>query len=475
MTGRERVVFRHIHLFGTDGFSDDLGYLVVNEGKVESLGLEPGPRLADYQERDGQGNYLAPGFWDLQLNGFAGIDLFSATKESIGMVLRYCARFGVTTVFPTVTTGSKEKMMKAIKTISEVEDQKDQACIGGIHVEGPMISSGGGKGCHPKEHIRPLLFEEFQLWQEMAGGRIAIVTLAPEAEGALEMISQLTDNGVVVAIGHTDASREVILEAIKRGAKLSTHLWNACKKELLRDLEHIGAMLASDETFASFIADGHHIHPDVLAISLRAKPKDRAILVTDAMAGAAAVDGLYPLGDLKIKIIEGVARDPNDSRQLAGSTLTLDKAVEKAVSLGRISLSQAVNMVTKNPALLLCRSGEARLEIGAKADLVLLSFKDEALKIEEVMRAGKFLPSRLSTENCPFCGSCKVDRDPTSSWYVDDLGPLYAPKESEWLCMDCGAFFDKQTRKVRAFGFVRRLREELFCSDSIMREEGDPR
>ena len=193
----------------------------------------------------------------------------------------------------------------------------------------------------------------------------------------------------MLVFGHTDASKEIITEAIRQGAKLATHLWNACKKELERNLEHVGAMLMSDRLYASFIADGHHIHPDTLAISFRVKPLDKIILVTDAMAGAGAPDGQYRLGDLEVSVIDGVARDPNNLAQLAGSTLTLVQAIVRAIKFGQIPLDRAIRMVTNNPATLLGRAEEAQIKEGAPADLVLFSYQDEKLEIRKVMRNGQ--------------------------------------------------------------------------------------
>lgn len=446
--------FHNVHLFDGRGFSSRSHYLVVRDGRIARLGQELHGLIPEEEQLiDGKGCYLAPGFWDLQLNGMAGIDFLSASAEGIKIALRHCLKFGATTVFPTVITESPKRMLETIEAIAAVEDSNDQARIGGIHIEGPMISAGGGKGCHPGIYIRPLAWEEFQAWQEAAQGRVRIITLAPEVEGALELIPRLVGHGVMVAIGHTDASKEVILEAVKRGAKLATHLWNACKKELSRDLEHVGAMLAADELFASFIADGHHIHPDTLKVSFRAKGKEKSILVTDAMSGAGASDGRYFLGDLEIEVVNGVARDPNNLAQLAGSTLTINQAVERAVKFGQITLAEAIRMATVNPASLLSREFEVELKEGKVADLVLFSYQNGQLKIEKVMRLGKLI-SVDEKDNCPHCGSWKIEQDPRSIWYTDDLGPTVKPENGEWLCWDCGALFDFVSRRIRIFALA---------------------
>lgn len=389
MRTASEIVFSNVRPYLGGHFVSEPLFVAVKEGKIVEISREfPKLVLATAVVIESNGEYLTPGFWDIQLNGFGGRDLLSATYHDVEIILHHCLKFGVTTVFPTVITDSPERMARTIAAISSVCDKNDQAQIGGIHVEGPMISSGPGKGCHPTEHIRQLSWEEYCHWQEISGGKIAIVTLAPEVEGALDLIPRLVEDGVIVALGHTDASKEIIREAINRGARLATHLWNACKKELERNLEHVSAMLISDELYASFIVDGHHIHPDTLALSFRTKPLDKIILITDAMAGAGAPDGCYYLGDLMIEVVNGVARDPNNLSQLAGSTLTLDQAIIRAVKFGQISLDSAIGMVTNNPATLLGRAEEAQIKEGASANLVLFSYQEGELKIREVMRNG---------------------------------------------------------------------------------------
>ena len=388
-TGSE-IVFSNVRPYLVGHFATEPHFVAIKAGKIVEISREfPKMVSATAIVIEGNGQYLTPGFWDLQLNGLEGIDLLSATSHGVEVFLRHCLEYGITVVFPTVITDSPERMAATIEAISQARDGEYQARIGGIHIEGPMISSGHGKGCHPAAHIRQLSWEEYRHWQEISGGKIAIITLAPEAEGALDLIPRLVGDGIVVGIGHTDASKEIITEAIRQGAKLATHLWNACKKELERNLEHVGAMLMSDRLYASFIADGHHIHPDTLAISFRVKPLDKIILVTDAMAGAGAPDGQYRLGDLEVSVIDGVARDPNNLAQLAGSTLTLVQAIVRAIKFGQIPLDRAIRMVTNNPATLLGRAEEAQIKEGAPADLVLFSYQDEKLEIRKVMRNGQ--------------------------------------------------------------------------------------
>ena len=226
-----------------------------------------------------------PGFVDLQVNGFAGVD-FNFPGLLVDDIHRACAAIratGVTRFLPTLITAAVEPCSRLARLIADVDD----AAIAGIHLEGPYISPDDGpRGAHPRAHVIAASRDDFSRRQEAARGRIVLVTLAPEVRGALELIEHLAASGVRVAIGHSSGTPEQIRAAVDAGATLSTHLGNGCAAALPRHPNLIWEQLAADTLHASFIVDGHHLPPATVKAMVRAKTPRRAILVTDAMAAA---------------------------------------------------------------------------------------------------------------------------------------------------------------------------------------------
>ena len=263
---------------------------------------------------------------------------------------------GVTTCLPTLITASEEHLKSCF---SDLENSR-QSCplakmmIAGYHLEGPFISPNPGfSGCHPVEAIGDVNQDMFWRLQETAGGRICLVTLAPELNGAISFIEHLVSQGIIVAIGHTSAGLEKIREAVEAGAILSTHLGNGTRAELSKNNNPIIAQLSEDKLSASFIADGYHLSPDVLKVYLRAKESKRTILITDATAGAAAEPGIYQLGDLELFLeSEPVVYDKETSRP-TGSAVTMDQCVRNVMQWYKVPLDEAVTWAGYNPMQLL--------------------------------------------------------------------------------------------------------------------------
>lgn len=290
----------------------------------------------------------SPGFCDLQVNGFAGVD-FNRPGLSLEELERAAAallRSGVTRFLPTLITAPLESFASCARVLA---GWRSPAMLG-IHAEGPYLSPTDARGAHPPAHLRPATIDDFRRRQDAALGRIVLVTLAPEVPGALELTAHLVGSGVRVAIGHSDATPAQIRDAVRAGATLSTHLGNGCAGGLPRHPNLIWEQLAADELAACFIADGHHLPAATLKVMVRAKTPERAILVTDATAAAAAAPGRYTLGDLAIeRSAAGRVTLPGEGK-LAGSALTLDDAVGRAVREAGIPVEEALAMASTRPA-----------------------------------------------------------------------------------------------------------------------------
>lgn len=290
-----------------------------------------------------------PGFVDLQVNGFAGVD-YNAPTVSRPELLRSLDAMqatGVTRCLPTLITSSLERFEAGAKALLGCP----HPLIAGLHMEGPYISPiDGPRGAHPAAHVRGASIDDFRRRQDAAGGRIMLVTLAPEAPGAVPLIEHLVSENIRVAIGHTAATRGQIRDAIAAGASLSTHLGNGCAQTLHRHHNIIWEQLAADELHASFIADGHHLPDAMLASLVRAKSPGRSLLITDAMAAAAALPGRYRIGDLEVELRpDGRVGQPG-TQQLAGAALTMPMAVAHAARVCRLPIETALAMGTTQPA-----------------------------------------------------------------------------------------------------------------------------
>lgn len=348
----------------------------------------------------GKPRQLAPGFIDLQVNGFAGVDYNepSTPAEQIAQSLRTMFSTGVTRCFPTIITGSEERITGAARNLNAAREellrsgQAEGHAIAGLHIEGPHLSpEDGPRGAHPLEHIRPPDIEEFKRWQAAAGGLIKLVTISPEWEGTVDYIRHLVRSGVVASIGHTQADAAQIARSVDAGATMSTHLGNASHPVLHKTQNYIWSQLANDRLTASFIVDGIHLPGDFVHAGIRAKGVERSVLVTDAVMPAMCAPGEYRLGqvDTELKPDGRVVLRGGD--RLAGSALRMDQAIGNTVRLGHFSLREAVTMATVNAARVGRITGRQRgLTPGEKGDLVLFEWNDAAceLTVEETIVGG---------------------------------------------------------------------------------------
>lgn len=290
-----------------------------------------------------------PGLFDLQVNGFGGVD-FNAPDLTSDLVADALARMrstGVTRCLPTLITSSLDEFSASARVIARTSDP----AIAGIHMEGPYLSpEDGARGAHRRECIRGASRDDFRRRQDAAEGRIVLVTLAPEVEGALRLIEHLAADGVRVAIGHTAATPEQIQDAVSAGATLSTHLGNGCAAMLPRHPNVIWEQLAADPLVASIIVDGHHLPPATVKSIVRAKGANRTILVTDAIAAAACDPGTYTIGGVETHLGADGRVSLTGTPYLAGSSLTLDRAIANTARFTGLALEEIVPMASTIPA-----------------------------------------------------------------------------------------------------------------------------
>lgn len=343
--------------------------------------------------------WIAPGFVDLQVNGYAGFD-FNAADPSpaavVGVVHALWSR-GVTTLCPTICTESEERILRCLAAIADARDLDPLIAhaIPAVHMEGPHISrEEGPRGVHPLAHVRPPNVAEYRRWQQAARGLVGIVTVSPEWPEAMEYICTLTDGGVLVAIGHTAADGAQIRAAVEAGARLSTHLGNGAHATIPRHPNYIWDQLAEDRLTASVVLDGHHLPGAVVRTFLRAKGVDRAIAVSDVVKFAGMSPGEYDGFGTKLQLRDDGTLVVAGTPYLAGSTSPLDVAVGVAIREGGLSVAEAVCLVTENPSTLLAdRLGDGRgsIAVGAHADLVVfrLDPDDRQVTIERTVLAGQ--------------------------------------------------------------------------------------
>jgi N-acetylglucosamine-6-phosphate deacetylase len=325
-----------------------------------------------------EAQWVAPALFDLQINGCDGraFSSPSLTVDDVRHVVRVCHRHGIGGLCPTLITNSAAILLHGFTTLRRAcETDPDVArAVPALHLEGPYISPDDGpRGAHPKEHVRPPDWDEFRRFQDAAGGRIRLVTLAPEHDGALAFIERLTAGGVVVSLGHTNATGPRIRDAVAAGARLSTHLGNGAHAVLPRHPNYIWEQLAADELWASVICDGHHLPPAVIRCILRVKTPARAILTCDASSLAGLPPGRYTEWGQDLEILPGGRIVVAGTPYLAGSWAFTDLCVGHAIEHGGVSLADAIDMAGARPRELL-RLEPRTLDMGAPADLVLFDW-----------------------------------------------------------------------------------------------------
>ncbi|MET8284710.1 N-acetylglucosamine-6-phosphate deacetylase [Streptomyces sp. NPDC048448] len=358
---------------------------VVDGGRV----IVDGTRIAgstadDTPATDLSGHWLVPGFVDLHNHGGGGASFTSGTVEEVLRGVHTHRLHGTTTVVASTVTGDMDGLAQRAGLLSELAEQGD---IAGIHFEGPFISPCR-KGAHSEELLRDPDPAEVRKLIDAARGRARMVTLATELPGGLDSVRLLAEHGVIAAIGHTDATYEQTVEAIDAGATVATHLFNAMPPLGHRTPGPIAALLEDERITVELINDGTHLHPAALQLAFHHAGAGRVAFITDAMDAAGFGDGRYLLGPLEVEVSEGVARLV-EGGSIAGSTLTLDRAFQRAVTIDRLPVEDVVAALSANPAKLLgAYDRVGSLEPGKDADLVVL---DAEFALKGVMRKGEWV------------------------------------------------------------------------------------
>lgn len=347
--------------------------IVLADARVQEIGEVPTTDST---------TYVAPALIDIQVNGFAGFDLNVATvtSEDVCAMVRALWKVGTGFLCPTVVTGAFDRISNSLHAV--VEASKADALVAhamlGIHLEGPYISAEDGpRGAHPLEHVRDPDWDEFQRWQDIAEGKITLVTLAPEKKGAIPFIEKLVADGIVVALGHTNAATSDIQAAIDAGARLSTHLGNGAHALIRRHPNYIWEQLGADELWASLIVDGHHLPPSVTKSMMRAKTLDRCVLVSDAVALAGMKPGIYEFAEKSVELTADRCVRLVGTEYLAGSAIELARGIENSVRFAGISLEEAVSLATLQPMRLL----DAKAHVEATSNLILFEWDESQCEI----------------------------------------------------------------------------------------------
>jgi N-acetylglucosamine-6-phosphate deacetylase len=362
--------------------------ILIRDGVIEAVGPRSGISLpAGANEISATDRMAAPGFLDVHIHGAGGHDVMEGTEDALTAISKTVAARGTTSYVATTVTARPEDICRSAERISRYIALQHQATdsraeVLGIHFEGPFLSPIR-RGVHPAEWLKLPSADLLEKFIAAAGGHALILTIAPELLGALVCIDAARKSGLVVGIGHTDATYEQARAAINRGAHHAIHVYNAMRPFSHRDSGVIGAVLTSPDVTAELIADGVHVEDTAMRLLLQAKGAAGVILISDGISATGMPDGKYSLGAFEVTVSGGVCR--NAEGKLAGSTLTLDRALRNIVGLGA-SLGDALRMLTLNPATLLgieCKKGSLR--VGADADIVLL---DDALNVMQVWTRG---------------------------------------------------------------------------------------
>lgn len=352
------------------------GWLRVEGRRVVEVGEGEAPREPDLALPDAT---VTPGFVDAHDHGGGGHTYTSGDPDAARAAAGAHLRAGTTTTMASLVTDTVDALERAVR---ELRPLVADGTLAGLHLEGPWLSPSHA-GAHRRELLRPPTPEDVDRLLEAADGALRMVTLAPELEGGLAAVRRLTAAGVVVAVGHTDATYAQTRAALDAGACVGTHLFNAMRGLHHREPGPVTALLEHPDACVELIADGVHVHPAVLRLAATQKPH-HTVLVTDAMAAAAADDGDYRLGPMRVEVRDRVARLA-DTGAIAGSTLTMARAVRYAATTAGLPIDQVVRAATATPATLLGLRGVGTLRPGGNADLVVLG---PDLEVRRVMRHG---------------------------------------------------------------------------------------
>ena len=363
--------------------------LFIEEGLISAVSSRAEQEIPHHATvldltKDVAGTILAPGFVDIHMHGGAGLDVMRASTAELPHLNKFLTRHGVTGYFPTTVAAPLDQTCAALGRLADAieaapasgNDNAAQAQPLGIHLEGPFLSHKR-RGVHPPEYlVEPTLAIFERLWQA-ARGQVRMMTIAPELPGALEVIAEAARRKVCVSIGHSNAELDAARAGVCAGARHATHTFNAMRPLDHRDPGILAEVLTDSQLTADIIADGIHVAPEVVQLFLKAKGIERSVLITDATAAAGMPDGTYQLGPLQVEVKDGKCTADG---KLAGSVLTMDRAVRNVMQFAGWSLQDAVRAATLNPARATGLPQHGKLVPGAEANLVVLSPNGEVRK-----------------------------------------------------------------------------------------------
>lgn len=364
--------------------------IVVKSGIIDTI-TTAHIELPGAIELNASGNFIAPGLIDIQINGFLGVDFSDQhlNAEDLRKATKALWQNGVTTFLPTIITNDFERLRKSFSLLTRIlDDEELRLSIPGFHLEGPYISPVQGyRGAHLEKYVRQPNWNEFVELQEAANNLIRLITVAPEVDGAIPFIRKCVESGVVVALGHHNGSSEIIRKAVDAGAALSTHLGNGCANLINRHENPLWPQLADDRLSASIIADGYHLNKDQLQCFYKMKGIDKTILVSDALDLAGLPPGEYIRME-RVVVLSEVVKYPAEN-VLAGAASPLGTCVSNMMKFTNCGLENAIRMSTANPARLLGFQDIGEILPGMRADLILFTFEEGRMVIQDTLLAGK--------------------------------------------------------------------------------------
>ena len=364
----------------------------IKDGKIVSV------QQIDKLSDENHPVYIAPGLIDNQVNGFAGVSFCLARGElSKGEILKVTNELwkkGVTTYFPTLTTNSQEALLKNFAILAKSKnDEALHGSIAGYHLEGPYISPVDGyRGAHPLKFVRKPDWKEFMELYEASGRNILTVTIAPELDGAMEFIRKCTAMGITVAIGHHNASKAIVDQAVLNGARIATHLGNGCANMINRHNNPLWAQLANDQLMASIICDGFHLRDEEIAVFYKVKGSEKTIITSDVTSFATLPPGEYKNEEGEtIELTKGGMLRYPAQNVLYGSASPISIGVTHIMNVTGCTLGEAIRMASTNPAKLYGLTDRGTIAPGKRADLILFELSDSELVIKRTYVNGKLV------------------------------------------------------------------------------------
>ena len=363
--------------------------VLVEHGRVVDISARSSRQVpAGVSTCDFGDSVMAPGYVDLHIHGSAGYDVMDDTAVALPAIEQLLARHGVTSYFPTTVTAPMDTTLRALERLADAIEKREldlerqnvdgkiRALPLGIHLEGPFISHAR-RGVHPPENLLPATLPLFEKFWQAARGRIRMITIAPELEDAPEVIAEAARRGVCVSLGHSDADFAAAERGIVAGARHATHTFNAMRPLHHRSPGILGAVLTDGRVSADIIADGVHLDPAIVKLLADAKGPKQTVLITDATSATGMPEGRYRLGSIEVDVRDGKCMVDG---KLAGSVLTMDRAVRNLARFAEWDLPQAVAAASQNPARVARIANKGALAVGADADFVVLNSEGEVLR-----------------------------------------------------------------------------------------------